>query len=156
MTSILLRPPSWNLYHPVIVLADSAGARETLCLTLAPVAIALLKKLAALRLLLVFVVAHQAVQLEFFHVPQPPLLDRWRASTIGTRYGSAVHMAAYRDSIHAAVVQVNKHVGEEEGEEGETVEDQDVGNVVNARIADKSHLLFSGAHEEESRGVQQL
>jgi len=51
-------------------------------------------------------------------------------------------------------VQMDEHVDEEEDEEGEGVEDQDVGDVRDARVGHELRLLFGGSDEEESRCVQ--
>ena len=55
-----------------------------------------------------------------------------------------------------AVPDVDADVGEEEDEEGEGVEDEDVGDVVHAGGFDESHLFFGSAHEEEAGGVEEL
>jgi len=51
---------------------------------------------------------------------------------------------------------MEKHVCEEEDEEGEAVENEDVGDVRDACVGDELHLLFCGTHEEEARGIEQL
>jgi hypothetical protein len=53
-------------------------------------------------------------------------------------------------------VEVQEHVDEEEDDEGEAVEDEDVGDVRDVRRGDEGHLLFVGAEEEEAGGVEEL
>lgn len=54
--------------NAVIVSAHGAGAGQSLALALAPLAVSLFQQLAPLCLLLVLVIAHQSVQLEFLHI----------------------------------------------------------------------------------------
>ena len=51
---------------------------------------------------------------------------------------------------------MEKHVDEEEEEEGNAVEDEDVGDVGDVGVGEEDHLFFCGAHEEEAGGVQEL
>lgn len=51
---------------------------------------------------------------------------------------------------------MEQHICEEEDEEGEGIEDEDVGNVGYASVGYHLHLLFCGAHEEEAGGVEEL
>lgn len=44
----------------------------------------------------------------------------------------------------------------EEEDECDAVQDQDVGDVVDVRVAEELHLLLCCTHEEESGGVEQL
>merc|ERR1712072_489643 len=52
-------------------------------------------------------------------------------------------------------VEVEKHVHKEEQQEGDAVEDENVGNMSDARITQQLHLLLRCAHEQEPTGVQQ-
>jgi hypothetical protein len=40
--------------------------------------------------------------------------------------------------------------------ESDTVKDQDIRDMSNASIAEKLHLLFGSAHEEETRSIKEL
>lgn len=44
----------------------------------------------------------------------------------------------------------------EEEDKGDAVQDQDVRYVGNASVAKELHLLFCGAHEQETRGIEKL
>lgn len=44
----------------------------------------------------------------------------------------------------------------EEDDEGNAVEDQDVGHVGDACVVQQEHLLLGGTHEEETGGIEQL
>lgn len=50
---------------------------------------------------------------------------------------------------------MEKDVDEEEEEEGDGVEDQDVGDVSDVRFGEELDLFFGGAHEEESGGEEE-
>lgn len=51
---------------------------------------------------------------------------------------------------------MQEDVDEEVGEEGNAVEEEDVGDVSHVCGGEELHLLFSGAHEEVARGVEEL
>ena len=44
----------------------------------------------------------------------------------------------------------------EEEDKGNAIQDQDVRYVGNASVAKELHLLFCGAHEQETRGIEKL
>ena len=48
---------------------------------------------------------------------------------------------------------MEEHVDEEEDEEGEAVENEDIGDVSDTCIGDELHLLFGSSHEEEPGSV---
>lgn len=51
---------------------------------------------------------------------------------------------------------MEEHVDEEKEEEGDAVEDEDVGDVGDMGVGEESHLFFRGTHEEEAGGVEEL
>ena len=53
-------------------------------------------------------------------------------------------------------VEVEKDVDKQEKQEGDGVEDQDVGDVGDVGVGEEFHLFFRGAHEEEAGGVEEL
>lgn len=53
-------------------------------------------------------------------------------------------------------VDVEEDVDEEVEEEGDGVEDEDVGDVGDVCVGEEFHLFFCGAHEEEAGGVEKL
>ena len=53
-------------------------------------------------------------------------------------------------------VESEQHADEKEEEEGEGVEQEDVGDVCDVGGGQEGHLFFRGAHEEEARGVEEL
>lgn len=53
-------------------------------------------------------------------------------------------------------VQIEEDVDEEVHEEGDGVEDEDVGDVGDVVGGEEGHLLFGGAHEEETGCVEEL
>lgn len=53
-------------------------------------------------------------------------------------------------------VELKEHADEQEEEEGNAIDDEDVGDVGDAEGGEEGHLLFCGAHEEEAGCVKEL
>ena len=130
--------------HALIVPSHSAGTAE--------VPVILLEKLPPLGLLLILVIRHQAIELKLLGVPDPR-----GGSVRAVQPDSAVgRLVACGLSIGGAVVQVDKYVNKEEEEEGQAVENENVGNGIHGGLVNELHLLFGGTHEEEAGGIEKL
>lgn len=53
-------------------------------------------------------------------------------------------------------VDLEEHADKEEEEEGDAVDNEDIGNVGYAEGGEEGHLLFCGAHEKEAGCVEEL
>jgi len=102
----------------------------------------------------VLVLAHQPLELKLLCVPHAPCVHRMaiRQDTI-----SATHPTRLR--LHGPDVrgiEMQQHADEEEEQEGDAVEDEDVGDVGDVGAGEEEHLFFGGAQEEESGCVEEL
>ena len=51
---------------------------------------------------------------------------------------------------------MKEDIDEQVKEESDRIEDEDVRNMGNVVSSEDFHLLFSGGHEEEARGIEKL
>lgn len=103
-------------------------------------------------LVFVLVIRHQSVQLELLGIPHASgvagasVLARPSTGSLGSKgFG-----------VGGSIPEVDEHVGEEEREEGQAIEDKNIRDMIHAGVGDKVHLLLRGTHEEETGSVEQL
>jgi len=100
------------------------------------------------------VIAHQPLELKLLRIPYAPRVHRMtvRQDTISAT--DPTRLWLYRPGVRG--VEMQQHADEEEEQEGDAVEDEDVGDVGDVGAGEEEHLFFGGAQEEESGCVEEL
>lgn len=100
---------------------------------------------------ILLMLTHQALKLKLLRILHMP-----------------IHPARHRPVIQRTIysrglggygvlgVEMQEHGDEEKEQEGDTVEEEDVGGVGDVCRGEEDHLFFSGTHEEEAGGVEEL
>jgi hypothetical protein len=102
----------------------------------------------------VLVLAHQPLELKLLRIPHAPRVHRMaiRQDTISAT--DVTRLWLYRPGVRS--VKMQEHADEEEEQEGDAVEDEDVGDVGDVGAGEEEHLFFRGTQEEEASCVEEL